>query len=579
MSEVSIDLVLPIFNDAWEELCRSPFVQQTLGILPARLPDLSLSEAERRSKVGRSLLKRAEAIDADTLPHDLALTLRLVRFRARNWAREADWYWKVVDPLGIGFFGMFLPTAYCGGWLINVLNSQLAAFRFEHAGDCGRYLALVADYTRLVEQFNERTSGQAARGMRMPKVQVQQARALLAALKRSVREAVTVAPERLSAVSNGNFSLEVEGLIEKGLESAFDAALNALSDDYMALAPDETGLGQYDGGREIYEALVELHTTLDLSPDQVHARGLARMAQIGYAMEAIRSELGFGGDRAAFNAYLSADSRWSATSVDAVTKVFQCYIERVKPRLPEYFDVLPKAAYGTAPLPTALQSSMTFGYYDAPRPGRNEGLYLFNAGNHTKHPTLNIGALTYHELMPGHHLHFATQRENEKLHPFRKYSFVNAYNEGWAEYAATFAGEIGMYEQPEERYGRLLQEALLTCRLVVDTGMNVLGWSLERARDYMRIHGGMAESDVVTESIRYSCDIPGQSLAYKLGDMQMLALRERMRSAFGPQFDLREFHTAILEPGALPLPDLEWHVDREIARLRAGRSQARTSRE
>src|SRR5262249_18502431 len=161
-----------------------------------------------------------------------------------------------------------------------------------------------------------------------------------------------------------------------------------------------------------------------------------------------------------------------------------------KPRFAEFFQVAPQADYGVTPLPEALQGSMTFGYYDAPRPDRNRGLYLFNSRNLTKQALFNVGALIYHELVPGHHLHLATQRENLLLHPLRAHSFVNAYNEGWAEYAGTFAGEIGMYEAPEERYGRLVMDAFLTCRLVVDTGMNVLGWSLERARGYMHAHSG-----------------------------------------------------------------------------------------
>jgi uncharacterized protein (DUF885 family) len=178
--------------------------------------------------------------------------------------------------------------------------------------------------------------------------------------------------------------------------------------------------------------------------------------------------------------------------------------------------------------------------------------------------------LLYHELVPGHHLHIATQQENPRLHPFRMHNFVNAFNEGWAEYAATYAGEIGMYEEPEERYGRLVMDAFLTCRLVVDTGMNVLGWSLERARDYMRSHSGMAEAEILTESLRYSCDLPAQALAYKLGDTQILDLRERMRRALGARFEIKEFHAAVLGPGALPMPELAWHVEREIERLRTG---------
>jgi uncharacterized protein (DUF885 family) len=172
--------------------------------------------------------------------------------------------------------------------------------------------------------------------------------------------------------------------------------------------------------------------------------------------------------------------------------------------------------------------------------------------------------------MPGHHLQIGLQYENADLHPFRQYGLVTAYNEGWAEYAATLAGEIGMYEEPEERYGRLVKDGFLTSRLVVDTGMNALGWSLERARNYMRENSGRSESEICTESVRYSCDVPGQALAYKMGDSKIMELRRRMQQGLGSRFDLKVFHDAVLGPGAVPLPELEWHVDYEINRLRAG---------
>jgi uncharacterized protein (DUF885 family) len=564
-----LNAALRIVDDAWDELRRNPFVQLQLGVAPARLPDISFAEAQRRSEVGRSLLRRMEVLDPSTLPHDLALTLRLVRFRAHTWSREAEWYWTVVDPLGVGFFGLFLPTSYCGGWLLNVVNQHFASFAFLESGDVDRYLALVADYARLIEQFTQRTAGQAKRGMRMPKVQVLQARALLTAFKSGVRAALGVSPQRLTSISLSfhDFARDLESRIARCVEPAFDQALMGLSDSYLAQAPDTVGLGQYPDGGEFYAELVKLHTTLDLTPEQVHARGHARIQEIESSMHAIRNELGFVGDSAAFLAHLNQDQRWRANTVEGVRAVFQRYIERLRPRFYEYFTIAPNAIQGVAPLPEALQGSMTYGYYDAPRRGRAEGVYLFNPANLTKQALLTVAALTYHELMPGHHLHLATQQENKSLHPFRAYSFVNAYNEGWAEYAATFAGEIGLYEEPQERYGRLLNDAFLTSRLVVDTGMNVLGWSLERAREYMRRHTGIPEAEILTESVRYSCDIPGQALAYKLGDVEILALRERMRRALGTRFKLKDFHAAILRPGSLPIPDLKWHVEHEIDTL------------
>lgn len=561
---MSFNAALRIIDEAWEEWRRSPLVQRQLGVTPVRWPDISFEAAQRRSEVGRSLLKRLAAIDPSVLPHDLALTLRLVRFRASTWSREAEWYWTVIDPIGCGFFGLFLPTAYCGGWLLNVAHGHLASFAFTESGDLDRYLALVADYARLVEQFTARTAGQAQRGLRMPQAQVQQARALLTALKSSVRSVIGVTPQRLTALPADDFRREVERRIAECIEPAFDRAIAGLSETYLAQAPEAVGLGQYPGGAAVYAELVKLHTTLDLTPEQVHTHGLAQMAEIETAMEAICHEFGFKGEGAAFLVHLNGHPQWRANTVEGVTAVFQRYIDRLRPHLGDYFSNTPQATYGVAPLPEALQGSMTFGYYDPPGRDRAEGLYLFNSGNLTKQTLFNIGALTYHELMPGHHLQLASQQENTALHPFCRYSLVNAYLEGWAEYAATLAGEIGLYEQPEERYGRLVMEAFLTCRLIVDTGMNVLGWSLEQARDYLRAHSGMPEAEILTESVRYSCDIPGQALAYKLGDERILAMRERMRSALGARFDLKDFHATILAPGALPISDLEWHMDYEI---------------
>jgi len=552
-----------IVDCAWEELQRSPYVQARLGVAQTRLPDVSFAEAERRSNAGNLILKRLQALDLGTLPHELALTLRLVVFQARAWSRAAQWYWIAIDPLGIGEFGLFLPTAYCGGYLLSYVHKQLASFAFSELRDADRYLALVVDYACLIDQFTARTTGQAERGIRIPRVQAMQARSLLTALKSGVRAQLAAAPQHAAAWPQ-DFAGQVENCIATCVEPAFDRALAGLSDAYFEQAPEMVGIGQYAGGEAVYAELVKLHTTLDLTPEQVQVRGLERMSEIEESISAIQAELGFKGDSKAFVACLNNDPQWRANTVEGVKAVFQRYIDRLRPHLKEYFSIAPKAAYGVAPLPEALQEAMTYGYYDPPRSDRAEGLYLFNASHLTKQSLFHLGALTYHELMPGHHLQLATQQENPDLHPFRAHSFVTAYIEGWAEYAATLAGEMGLYEMPQERYGRLVMDAFLTSRLVVDTGMNVLGWSLERAREYMRTHSRLTEAEILTESVRYSCDIPAQALAYKVGDAQILAMRDRMRCALGERFNLKDFHDAILRSGALPLADLDWHVDRKI---------------
>ncbi len=573
--DTALRTALRLIEDAWAELSRSAFVQHAMGHPVTTLPDLSFAEAERKSSVGRALVTRVNAIDADCLPHDVALTLRTVRFRAATWAREAEWYWMVIDPAGAAFFGLFLVTGYCGGYLLNSVRQFAAGFKFESDGDLDRYLALASDYARLIDQIRVRTVGQAGRGIYMPRVQIQQAEGLIAAFRAQVRPTWTVAADRLMAVSKGSFDQEMERRIA-GIDRAFGELADVFSPAYLANAPEAVGMGQYPGGKAIYAELLKLHTTLDLTPEEVHVTGHERIATIEAAMAAIRQEVGFSGDGKAYLAHLNQDPRWRADTAEGVGQVFQKYIDRMKTRFGEFFASGAKAAYRAAPLPSALEGSMTFGYYDGATPDHPVGTYLFNAANLTKVALFHIGALNYHELVPGHHLHLSTQLENELLHPFRTYTYVNAYNEAWAEYSATLAGEMGMYPEPEERYGRLVMDAFLTCRLVVDTGMNVLGWSLEQAREYLRAHCNMSETEIRSETIRYSCDIPAQALAYKMGDTKMFEFRARMQAALGNRFDIRQFHAAVLGPGALPMADLDWHLERETRRMAAGESDLMT---
>ena len=179
------------------------------------------------------------------------------------------------------------------------------------------------------------------------------------------------------------------------------------------------------------------------------------------------------------------------------------------------------------------------------------------------------GALIYHELIPGHHFQFSKVKENKNLTGFRGKVMFTSYAEGWAEYAATLAGEMGMYEEPMDEYGRCISDSFLTSRLVVDTGMNAFGWSLQEARDYMTENTFFSEFEINSETLRYSSDIPGQALGYKLGDTKILDLRQKAMDALGNKFNLKDFHDVVLDVGSIPLTALEYHVDRYIAEERS----------
>ena len=561
----AVGLALTIVEDAWEEVRRSPYVARDLGLPVDRLPDLSEEAAHARSTRARQVLAKLDDLDVSSLPQELALTVEVARSQMAIREKAGDWYWLVFDPLEVGFYALYAPTAYGGGFLLGNLGNLFAGHEFSSAGDLDRYLGLVEDLGRLVRQLDARTRGQAERGFHLPAVQLQQSIALMTELRAGAAASLLPSEERLPDPAARAL---VEERITSAVLPAYDEAIAWLSHpDRAAAAGDAVGLANLPGGREVYEALVRLHTTLDLTPEEVHARGLARVAEIRAEMQAVLDEVGASHPAQQHMDVIAQDPAWRAEGAEAIAAIFERYVERLRPHVDSVFRFTPAADYGVCALPDALAGSMTFGYYDAPSPAEPTGRYLFNARNLSQQSLANVAPLTYHELVPGHHFHIASQRENQALHPLRRNSFVNCFNEGWAEYAAHLAGELGMYEEPEERFGKLVMEAFLTTRLVVDTGMNALGWTLEQARDYMRENAFVSESEVLTESVRYSCDIPAQALGYKIGDLFLQDLRATMQKALGERFDVRDFHDAVLRPGALPLRLVEANVTRAIDQL------------
>lgn len=568
-AERSSALSLVGVQKVWDELARSPFVQRDLGVPIDRLPDISEEAVSARSTRAAEAIALLDRVNTSSLSRDMETNHEVARALANRMSGEGERYWLAFDPLGVGFFALFAPTAYGGGFLLGNVAGMLAKQRFDASGDLDRYLGLVEDYARIIDQMRERTIGQARRGIRMPRVQLVQSIELISRFRAGINSLVP-AESRLAA-AGGNLAFDkIADRVARSVDPALVRLAATLEDsDYRASAPEAVGIGQYPGGAALYRELVSEHTTMEVSPEEVHAEGLRRMDMVRDEMAALLKQVGYSGSPQDYRVDIERDPSWRADTPAEIEAVFRRYIARIEPHIERIFRFRPQAPHDVAALPEALAASMTFGYYDAPGPGQPAGRYLFNAGNLAGGPLANIASLNYHELVPGHHFHIASQRENEALHPIRANALFNAFNEGWAEYAATLAGEIGMYEAPEERFGRLMMDAFLNCRLVVDTGMNALGWSLDRARAYMRDNAFMPETEIGSESVRYSCDIPAQSLAYKLGEQFLMDQRDAMRTALGERFDIRDFHDAVLKPGALPLPLTAKNVDTAIGEVLA----------
>jgi len=572
MDQHTIEAILTIeesaraaIDEVWEIVSHTPLVDPEPDSR-LELPDIGFAAIEQRSLAGAELVARIDAIDASELPADVVLSLSIARRLAAGWSREKDWYWLAFDPMGVGFFAMFAPSAYCGGFLLTHVHQALTLVSLTDDAAVAQHLDLIDDYAGLIRQFTERTAGQAERGIHMPARQLESAVALVPGLKSAGTAALRAVAERSADTLPAADRDRIDARITSLVEPAYDELLALLSDPwYAANAPDTVGIGSYPGGDGIYDELVVMHTTLDLSAQQVHERGLARMERIESEMHGLLADVGFEGSPAEYLAALAEDPEWCATTDEGISAHFQRYIDRFAPEAEKYFGRLPEAGYGVEPLPAAVAGSMTFGYYAAPQGDQERGVYRFNGVNLSKTSLANIAALNYHELVPGHHLQLALQHETTNVHPLRQHAGATAFNEGWAEYAARFAGEIGMYRTPEERFGRLMMEAFLTSRLVVDTGMNTLGWSLERGRDYMREHSFMGPTEIDSETLRYSCDMPAQALAYKLGDDFLFELREHLRAEKGDDFRIADFHDAVLRAAGLPLPIVADYVRSELA--------------
>lgn len=530
------------------------------------LPDLGFEGAKRRADIGTKILDVLGTVDDERLPHDSALTAKLLRYYAGSWSREAEHYWVAIDPASALFYGPFGQTTYTGGYLFGQINALVSGFEFLEDGDGDRYLLVLSEIARLLRQIFDRTAGQVQRGIRIHKPQLPAVRALLERLKAGARAAYPAAVQRLGGMRDAPLlSAEIARRVEQWVMPAFDALIAQLDAEYERLAPNDVGMDKLPGGREAYTWLLKQHTTRDYTPEQVHDAGHARMARIEREMAELRASLGFRGTAAEFAVELRRRPGAVATSADDIGARMRRHKDRIDRRFDEFFHQRSNYDYDLVRLAQALEGSMTWGFYQGPQGSERRGLYHYNGGKLDSLAVVAAASLVFHELVPGHHLHLTLQRDNTALSKLRRNASVNAFNEGWAEYAATLTGEMGLYDDPNDRYGRLCMDAFLTCRLVVDTGMNALGWTWAQAKDYLRAHTLCAEAEIESDTLRYSCGIPGQALAYKLGDEDLLRMREKVRNRLNGKLDLRDFHAAILDAGALPLPALEWHLDKVFA--------------
>ncbi|MEP1231531.1 MAG: DUF885 domain-containing protein [Litorimonas sp.] len=364
----------------------------------------------------------------------------------------------------------------------------------------------------------------------------------------------------------------LKALGEAAMKSAVIPAYKDLQkffeEEYLPKARQDVGIGTTEEGRAYYRALVRYFTTLDLSPDEVHALGQSEVIRIRGEMDAIIEEVGFKGTFAEFVTFLRTDPQFYAKSEEELLMRAAWIAKQIDGQMPRYFGKLPRLSYGVMAVPENIAKTYTTGRYWGGNPDSGRaGNYVVNTYNLTQRPLYNLPALTAHEGVPGHHHQISLSQELKDVPRFRQNLYPNAFGEGWGLYSEKLAAEMGIYKTPYERFGQLTYEMWRACRLVVDTGMHWKGWSRDQAEACFFENSALASHNIKTEVERY-ISWPGQALSYKIGELKILELRTRAQDALGEAFDIRMFHDAVLENGGVPLDILEAKIEKFIFQQR-----------
>lgn len=332
-------------------------------------------------------------------------------------------------------------------------------------------------------------------------------------------------------------------------------------DEYVPAGRSTLGVADLPGdGRAFYEHRVRRYTTLDVTPEEVHRVGLEQVATIRAAMEAIREEVEFDGNWQEFLDFLRTDERFYVETPEAYLAYVSLAAKQMEGHLPELFRELPRTPYGIRAIPAHVAPRQSAGYYDrGDADGTRGGWVNINTSQLDQRPLWVARALAYHEGVPGHHLQIMLTRESSGLSEFRRRAGTTVFTEGWGLYAEKLGLEVGLMDDPYDRFGMWSYQIWRACRLVVDTGMHALGWTREQAIEYMADNTGMGIGPVTAEIDRHITE-PGQGLAYTMGELEITALREQARDRLGAEFDLREFHDVVLGGGSLPLSILRQRV-------------------
>ena len=550
----SSQLLASLADEYWQSLMvNEPLFATSLGDrrYDDRLPDITPQARDHIEKQYETLLKRTLSIAPDNFSagDKLTRTALLVEIQSQlDYSRchLRDW---TVDPLG--------------GPQVEFMNIE----SYQPVRSFGEGAAMVKRW-RAMRQYLDDQTANLRRGLTEGKVSVR------SGVERSIDEIKSLEkkPEREwallrpLAILHNDWTETGRQQFHAGLTSAVSDVVHPALTRYAKFLESEVlpksrpqelpGILHVPGGSEAYARLIRVHTSLDLSPEELHQTGLREVARNNKELEELGESVFGIRNRKEILQHLRTDRSLYFTSRDEVAAKAEAALAKAKSAIPKWFGRLPKAGCEVVRMGEHEEENSTIAYYRQPATdGSRQGQYFINTYAPETRPRYEAEALAYHESIPGHHVQIAIAQELEGIPAFRKNSGVTAFIEGWGLYAERLAVEMGLYTADIDRIGVLSFDAWRACRLVVDSGMHAKGWTRQQAIDFMIENTALAENNIVNEIDRY-ITWPGQALAYKTGQLEILRLREEAKRRLGKRFDIREFHDVLLGSGAVPLEAL-----------------------
>jgi uncharacterized protein (DUF885 family) len=523
-----------------------------------RWPDLSPQNRTAREKHDRELLRELTTqIQRQNLPPADALNYDLFRSRCELIIEGYPLNWELI------------PLDQRNG--IQTEDALADNLRFETPKDYEEYITRLRTFPKHRDETIQIMREGIAAHMVQPKIVMQRVPAQIdKQIVDDPRKSRFFLPfERIPK----SFSTEqVARLREEGEEAiganvipAYRNFKSFFEKDYLPACLDDVGVWRLPNGDKLYQHFIRQHTTTNLTADQIHEIGLKEVERIDREMNEVMRSTGFTGTREQFFHFLRTDPRFYYSNGDELLAATRTLCKRIDPKLVKLIGTIPRMPYGVEPIPMNVAPDTTTAYFQpGAADGSRAGTYYVNLYRPETRPKWEMVALTLHEAVPGHHLQIARAMELGEMPQFRKYEGYSAYVEGWALYCESLGDEIGMYDDPYDRFGKLTYEMWRAVRLVVDTGIHHKHWSRQQAIDFFKAHAAKSELDITNEVDRYIA-WPGQALAYKIGELKIKELRARATKEMGERFDERAFHDVILGQGAVPLDVLEHIVEEWIA--------------